>query len=160
MSIWRRLRGVVGTAMTWAAGWGLVGGALNILATAVGWNGFLTSELWIEALVHASMGFIGGTAFSSGLVLSERHGALARLSPLRAAGWGVLAGLVGPIAIFLLGTDASILELLTTWYFFAGTGVFGAASGAGMAAIARQGEVEELQAADTERLGSGSIQPV
>ena len=144
MSILRRLRGVAGTALTWATGWSVVGGVLHGVFSLLGRNGFLVPSFGVEVLTHAMMGFVAGTAFSTGLLISERHGALRELSLSRSALWGALAGLVGPVFVFFLGGDLTLLTISTTWPLFVGTTAFGAASGGGMAAIARGDDVNAL----------------
>ena len=160
MSILRRLRGVAGTALTWAAGWSVVGGVLHGVFSLFGWNGFLVPSFGVEVLTHAMMGFVAGTMFSAGLLISERRRSLRELSLSRSAVWGALAGLVGPVLLFFLGGDLTLLTISTTWPFFVGTTVFGAASGGGMAALARGDDINALGPRDEAPALNGEISGV
>ena len=145
---------MLGTALTWAAGWGLAGGVLHGLFTAMGYGGFLTASFGVELLLHALMGFLGGATFSVGLLATERRRTLSTLRLSRSAAWGALAGLVGPLLVFLEGHYSLPLPTLhtvwppTLWPLFLGTTVFGAISGGGMAAIARGAAPDALEASD------------
>ena len=163
MSLLRRLRGVLGTGLTWAVGWGLAGGMLHGIFTAIGYGGFLSASLGVDLLVHALMGFLGGATFSAGLLVTERRGTLANLSLSRSAAWGALAGLAGPLLVFLEGHLSLPLIPLGTvwppplWLLFLGTTVFGAISGGGMAAIARGQYEDVIEANDAGPLLEGEV---
>jgi hypothetical protein len=69
----------------------------------------------------------------------------------------VVAGLVGPLTVILLGSNASLLQIIEIWPLFIGTGVFGATSGVGMAEIARREGPERLDNPDPAPVvGSGA----
>ena len=98
-SITRRLRGAIGTAALWGAGWATLGFAAFAALKVTGNLG--DSVRWIDSiLVAARFGFIGGivgSAFSAcvGLLYGGR-----RLSDIRALrfgiGGGIMAGLFVP----------------------------------------------------------------
>ena len=145
---------MLGTGLTWAVGWGLAGGLLHGLFIYMGYGGFLTASFRIELLVHALMGFLGGATFSVGLLVTERRRPLSSLRLSRSVAWGGLAGLVGPLLVFLEGRYSLPLPTLDTvwpatlWPLFLGTTVFGAISGGSMAAIARGAALDALETSD------------
>ncbi|MDH3733221.1 MAG: hypothetical protein OEU54_06780 [Gemmatimonadota bacterium] len=149
MSLLRRLRGVVGTAATWAVGWGILGGVLHALAGVLGLSGILGATLAADVIGHALIGLFGGGAFSA-LLLTERVGSLDSLSVGRSTAWGALAGLAGSgfvLALFPgLGLFAAVVPVL------AAGSVVGGVSGGGMSAIARSASRTALGPADEDRL--------
>lgn len=144
--LFRRLRGIIGTGLTWAIGWGVAGTALHFVFSLFGYAGFLASSLMVDVLVPAFMGLLGGSVFAGGLVLTERRGLLGELHLGRAAAWGALAGLVGPVLVAVFGADIVWLGLRDIWPFFLGTGLLGASGGAAMTAIARSGTRPSIEA--------------
>lgn len=98
-NIIRRLRGAVGTAVLWGAGWATLGFAAFAALKVTG--NLPASAIWLDSLlVAARFGFIGGIvggAFSAcvGLLYRGR-----RLSEIRAVrfgiGGGIMAGLFVP----------------------------------------------------------------
>ena len=139
MSFLRRLRGVAGTAVTWATSWGLLGAGLHAFALLMGWNGFLSNAWSMDILGHAAMGLLGGGVFSAGLLLTERGRSLQNLSIVRSAIWGALAGLGGATAVFaILGGIGALPDLWMALVAGAGLGMGG---GAGMSALARSSDV-------------------
>ena len=127
----RRIRGAVGTALTWAAAWlgvgaivGLVGG-VGAVALAISW---------------AQMGFVGGVIFSTLLGILAGRRRFDEMSLPRFAAWGAVGGLLVTLVMALVFGDpvmgllgpASVLTLL------------GAGSAAGSLALARRAEDREL----------------
>ena len=101
----RRIRGVVGTALTWAAAWSLFG---------LGWNAWfdgrriftlLHTQPWFilrQVSAWALMGAIGGTVFAVAVsVASRRARTIGVLSMRRTAAWGALGGLVLPLGLLV-----------------------------------------------------------
>src|SRR5262245_10899302 len=143
----RHIRGGIGIALTWAAGWMPIG-ALTALSLWVivkpsvvtvggqvaGLGGFMAAS----ALIFGALGFVAGGIFSAVLRITEGRRTFEELTLPRFAMWGGIAGL-------LLGGGAA----LTT---FAGAGLqlipdaiasvvatlLGAGSAAGSLAIARK----------------------
>ncbi len=131
----KRLRGVLGTALTWATGWGVLGAGLHLVAVALGWFGLFGVTLASDVIGHALIGFLGGAGFSMGLLLTERRGSLAQLSVGRSAAWGGVAGLVGSAVVLATLGGFGMLPSLAP-VLLAGS-VLGAVSGGGMSAVAR-----------------------
>ena len=140
----RRIRGVIGTGLTWAVGWaGLWGAVLLVM------RGFDLLEGWdfsytVRAeLGVAGVGFVAGSAFGVILSILERHKKLEDLSFWRIAMWGGLGGLA-LAAIFGLQylPQTVVLTLL------------GVGSATGSVALAkRAGEAKLIERADDHLLG-------
>ena len=97
----RRLRGIVGIGVTWAVGWGLVGGLLTAILRIFRPGDFDAGENeLVAAALFAMAGFLCGSAFSLLFALAERRRAVDDLSVVRAAVWG--------------GVGAAALPFLTT----------------------------------------------
>lgn len=101
----RRIRGIIGTGLTWAAAWIGLGAGIGALA------GYPLTYLVRIALSNSVGGFIAGSAFAVILSIAERKRTLADLSLKRVALWGAAGGLLvtsiplafgAPVA-FLLG---------------------------------------------------------
>ena len=147
----KKLRAVVGNAVTWAAvwaGWGVaLAWVLGLFAQpgAPGAWDFLPQI----AAQGALMGFVGGTAFSAILGVLHRRYALAELDARRLALWGTLGGLVlpfGVLAFTLQGFGVPITPVLAAQTFLL-FGVPGVASAFGTIKVA--------QAADRRLDGGG-----
>ena len=91
----KRIRGVIGTGLTWALGWaGLWGVFLLVMAGLGRLQGW---DLWFTVRVElgmAGVGFIAGSAFGVLLSVLERHKKLEDLSFRRIALWGGIGGLL------------------------------------------------------------------
>jgi hypothetical protein len=114
----RRVRGVVGTALAWAAAWAIPG----LLAGV---------PLWILA------GAISGAGFAVVFATAERQRRLEDLSLKRMAAWGALgavvsAALATPLLVVLTGGALEIVP------FLAAVTVLGAGSAVGTVAIAKR----------------------
>jgi hypothetical protein len=91
----RRLRGIIGTGLTWAVGWAGLWCAYFLVLAGLGLVGegvmsfpvFLVTTIFI-----AGWGFIAGGLFGLGLSILERHKKLEDLSLWRVALWGGLGG--------------------------------------------------------------------
>ncbi len=108
-SIFRRLRGVVGTALTWAVGWAgtafaLATGAWFLLDFAAG--SFLAT-VGPMTLMAAGSGFISGSLFSLALGTVYRHRSLSDLRAGRIALWGAGAAILFPTVGMVLATLAA-----------------------------------------------------
>lgn len=87
----RRLRGIFGIGTLWGAAGVVVGSVTSVLMNVV--NGLPAFGTLLElGLGAGGLGFVLGSTFASYLALLERRRTVDDLTPLRAAGWGLLAG--------------------------------------------------------------------
>lgn len=139
----RRVRGAVLMGLTWAIGWGLVGGLLELLANFI--PGLNVVDMWIQTL--AIPGFIAGTCFSLVLRVAAGGRKFNELSLPRFGAWGAIGGLLLGGVLFLLTAGAEI-----HWWRTAVTlgtlTLVSAASAVGTLALARKGD-------DPPALGDG-----
>jgi hypothetical protein len=143
--ILQKLRGVLGTGLTWAVGWSVAGtilqGGLSLLGL------FRAPDLSVAPFMWGLMGFYGGTMFGALLSLTEGRRTLQNLRIGRVAVWGALAGFALPVVYNLMRGDPgaiSMMSLLTNAVILA---PLSAGSAAGMTALA--------QGADRSELGGG-----
>ena len=146
----RRLRGIVGTGITWGSVWGVAGAGLHYLARAFDWPGFAADSLMADIGAFATMGFFGGFVFSTGFLLTEGRRSLSELKPSRGGIWGALAGLTGPILALLFAAGAPMALILDIWPVLLGTAVFGAGSGVAMTMLAKSDSRESLDFPDPQ----------
>ena len=141
----RRIRGTVGIALTWAAGWSLIGAIVGFVNLSGLGGGLLVTA--VSALFYAASGFLCGAAFSVVLGITEGRRRFDQMSFLRFAGWGAVAGflaagLVVSISVALGWTPSAISTLGIV-------GLLGAGSAGGSLALARRAEDREfLEAAE------------
>ena len=113
MSKWlRRLRGALGTALTWA---GLWCGAGMLIGTTGLFGNLALAEYAIFGWVFARLGFITGGAFSIVLSLVERRRSFDQLSLSRVGMWGAAAGGVLMLVMRAVGEGRGGIP---TWGFF------------------------------------------
>ena len=137
----RRLRGVLGTSVSWGVSWSGLGLVLHALALAFGETGFFGPGLFTDILTPGLMGFLGGGLFAGGFTISERRKTLRQVKVSTGALWGMVAGLIGPGSVMALVLAAVGLNVGDVVYFlptFLATGVLGAASGAAMTSLAKR----------------------
>jgi hypothetical protein len=109
MRTWtRRVRGAIGTGLTWAVAWGIAGvliGVASVLVPHRMWDVFLrVFDAPLPAL--AVPGFVGGVLFSVVLGVAGRHRRFDELSLPRFAAWGAVGGLLlslVPVAMVAVG---------------------------------------------------------
>ena len=137
-AIFRRLRGLLGTAASWGLAW-FGAAALFFGARTLGLSS-LGMVLSVSAGVGAA-GFIAGAGFSVVLSIAERRKSIGDLSLGRFAVWGCLGSILagGPL---LLGLPSA--ELLAA---LAMLGTLGAASSSVTLALARSAKsAEQIEA--------------
>jgi hypothetical protein len=168
MARWlRKLRGIVGTGLTWAVGWaagGLLIGVASVLLPWLPWDGFFRIfDAPLPAL--AVPGFIGGLLFSIVLGIAGRNRRFDELSVPRFAAWGAAGGLLLgllPAVLVLLGLASTEGGRLGVWQFTAviigPLTLFSAASAAGSLLLARKAEERALPPGD-RRSGDLAIDP-
>lgn len=107
----RRIRGAIGTGLTWAVGRAPIG-AITGWITGV-FLGFPLGEVAANyAVMSGVLGFIGGTIFSAVLSLAEGRRSFNQLSLPRFVAWGALGGIsLGGLAVAagLLGAGLTVL---------------------------------------------------
>jgi len=99
----KRVRGVLGTAFTWALAWIGLGAGLGALA------GFPLSYLLRMALNSSVAGFIAGASFAVILSVAERNQSLEDLSLKRVALWGAVGGLLLSVIPMAFGVPVPYL---------------------------------------------------
>ena len=135
----RRLRGIIGTGLTWALGWA---GSVFVLAGLFG----LRWDVIFWAMRNAAItGFIAGGSFGVVLGVLERHKKFEDLSLWRISLWGGLGGLVLAGLLALLGG-------VQYWPEAAAFTVYGIGSATGTVALARRGSDTKLLEGDDEPL--------
>jgi hypothetical protein len=146
--ILRRLRGILGTGLTWAVGW--VG--LNaILSLAAGVPLRFLAPLSVTAFFQ---GFIAGGAFATVLSVAERKHTLEELSLRRVALWGGIGGMLvvlPAIPAFMsmgLGVGRLFLPLVID-------GLIGAGFASGSVALARRSDNTLIGRGDSTHLIEG-----
>ena len=78
----RRLRGIIGTGLTWAVGWAVVNLGIALL------SGLPLRFIGLGAISSLAQGFVAGGAFAVILSIAERRHTLEDLSLERTALWG------------------------------------------------------------------------
>ena len=156
-NVYRRLRGVLGNAIVWGAGWFIV--AL-IVTTAVGLIGGASLARWPDAvrgaLMFGVMGGIASTAFSLFIALRYRGKRLSDISWIRfGIGGGIVAGLFVPTFIivmrFLSGDPFLAVQALLR------NGIVGLAFGGAAAAITMKVAQSAERSLPTGRSDPGEI---
>jgi hypothetical protein len=138
MTKWlRRIRGAIGTGLTWAVAWGGVG-------TIVMLGFLLRTGSRPDApfpLVFGVFGFVAGVIFSGVLGLVEGRRRFDQMSLPRFAAWGAAGGFLLAaafvLAVSLTGDPAFLWNLVVVGPLFA---VAAAGSAAGSLALARRAQ--------------------
>ena len=139
--LFRKLRGIVGTGLTWAVGWAGVTLALNVL-TGIPFH--FVGQVALSGLVR---GFIAGGAFATILSIAERRHTLQDLSLRRVALWGGIGGSV----LFFMALPV-LMRIGVPMGTLLGPLVINTVLGAGFAS----GSVALARRADTKLLGDDS----
>ena len=112
MNKWvKRMRGMLGMGLTWAAGWALFGiliGVTSLLVPGLFDPFFRVFDAPLPAL--AVPGFVGGVIFSVVLGVAGRRHKFSELSLPRFAAWGA----VGGVLLSLVPAAMGAVGLLTT----------------------------------------------
>lgn len=144
-SLLRKLRGIVGTGVTWAAAWSVAGTLLQAGLHLFGLT--RPPDLVAAPVMWGLMGFYGGSAFGALLSLAEGRKTVEKLRIGRVAIWGLIAGLAIPVVYELLRGDLHGLSLVTYAFESLIVAPLSAISAGGMTAVA--------QRASRRQLGSG-----
>ena len=156
--ILRKLRGALGTALTWAVGWAVGGFALaTFLYVAVSPAGLPFWEFALGAAFgFGRLGLMSGALFSGALAIIHGRRTLGELKPAWAGLWGGLAAFListGMLTIAIATTGLAPLSLssLEVVGFTAATGLvyggIGAATAVGTIMLA-QGGRKEIESSD------------
>lgn len=131
----RQLRAALGMGLTWAIGWGVVGGVLKFLANI--FPGLNVVDMWIQAL--ALPGFFAGTIFSLMLRAAATGRTFNELSVPRFALLGAIGGiLLGGLAMATFGVSPD--RWLRAVTVLSTLSLVSAASASGTLLLARMGE--------------------
>lgn len=136
---WRRVRGAVGMGLTWALGWGFVGGLIELVWNL--WPGFPLGplvDMWPQAL--AIPGFLCGVGFSVVLRVAEGRRRFEELSLPRFTGWGAVGGLLVGAFVVAMGFASAAPLWLRAVAFMGPVALLSAVSAAGSLALARMAE--------------------
>ncbi|MGD2122735.1 MAG: hypothetical protein PVJ76_13365 [Gemmatimonadota bacterium] len=142
--ILRKLRGGLGTAITWAVTWAIGGfGLYSLLYWLTPGVVFFWPGAAPATAISAASGFVGGTVFSTVLTTFFARKSLNELSPAGMGLWGALCGLLVPGAIIGLGSVLSAgFGVGTGVITLTAMGAFGATTGYGMVKLAQAGSAE------------------
>jgi hypothetical protein len=161
MKSWvRRLRGAVGTGVTWAAAWAAAGIGIGV-TTLLPWHPFGPFLRVMDAPLPAMgvPGFFAGMFFSGVLVLAARKRRFKDLSTAKFALWGAVGGallVVFPFLLVAIGLASAEGSAHTAWAAVAAIApvfvVLSSASAAGSLMLARRAEERQGAAAN---LGTG-----
>ena len=136
----RRLRGIIGTGLTWAVGW--IGLFVAYLLREDGNRGrprggtscFL--PLLEEVFVVGTFGFLAGSTFGALLSVLEGHKSLEEITFKRIAAWGGLGGLaVVALVSVLVGSPTGLI-------FYS---VLGVGSATGTVALAKRADTKLIE---------------
>ncbi len=138
----KRIRGVVSMGLTWAAAWSPFGAILGlVLWVVIGGTPLLNTLVGFVATA-ATLGFVGGAAFSAVLGIAERRRRFDEMSLPRFAAWGALGGLSVQMVMWLTSPWAATLGDFLS--FSIPLALLGAGSSAGSLALARRADDREL----------------
>jgi hypothetical protein len=140
MRLLRRIRGIVGTALTWATAWGVVGAVWGGILSLVGDFPPEASEagmILVGVLFLGVYGFLAGVAFSLVVLAAEKRRTVQQLTLRRVAAWGGL----GATLMFAVPVALSTPSVLVKGITLVATALLGAGSAAASLAVARRGLV-------------------
>ena len=134
----KRMRGVLGTALTWAVAWSGVGVVLGLVGAVVA-PGAGSVVDWVVTLVgvFGPLGFVGGVVFSTVLGIAEGRRRFDQMSLTRFAAWGAVGAFL--VSAFLVLGDNSLLGFDKVLPILVMT-LLGAGSAAGSLAMARKAD--------------------
>lgn len=140
MTFLRKIRGALGTGVTWAAGWGVLGAVHGLILGLVRpWHWIYYNPIVTTAWGYALGGMIAGTGFATLLAWLGRRQKLREISRLRVAISGVMGGAVLPVLVHVtrgLTSSAGWGDVALTACV---TAVLGAGSALASLWIARRG---------------------
>jgi len=139
--LFQRLRGIIGTGLTWAAAWVGLGAGIGVL------SGMEMGFILRLALGNSVSGFLAGASFAVILSVAERNHSLEELSLKRIALWGAV-GAAG-LSLLPLAYGVPIAYLFTPILI---NGGIGAGMATGSVAMARRAEDRQLTSGPSDPL--------
>ena len=140
----RRLRGIIGTAITWGLGWGAAAAVLQLFGFG------LTSGLGGSAFLGSILGFMAGGSFAVMLTVGDGRRRLDQLSLGRVGLWGAIGGIA--VAYWLNSPIAwsALFELPGPFIYgalvtFVPPCLLGAGFAAGSVALARRTDTKLIE---------------
>jgi hypothetical protein len=162
MTLWRRIRGVLGTAATWFVSWATLG-AIYLLIDMVR-NYWSVPEIRDHLFIGlAAMGIfwgvwgaVSGILYGVSVAISQRGRAFAQLRARNLALWGAVSGAAYPGFAWISSvlTPGGTAPADTPLAIALGA-VAGAASAGGTLWLARRGEALAISAASEPELQAG-----
>jgi hypothetical protein len=145
MSLLRRIRGIVGSALLWGCAWAGVGLLFGVAVWLLRDPAAFLFPVWrfvaLQGLFWGIWGSVSGAVFASLLIVAERNSTISTLSTRRLAGWGALGGFFLPLASYgvLLVTRGPVIgALIPTAIAATIAGLLGAGMAAGHLSLARR----------------------
>lgn len=142
--ILRRIRGIIGTGITWAFGWAGVLVAVHLI------GGFSLQYIGQTVFAGLVWGFVAGGGFGLVLSIAERRHTLGDLSLWRVALWGGMGGsilfLLTLLLVALAGSPTS-----GVMGAFVITVLLGAGFASGSVALAKRADTKLIEGDEAER---------
>jgi hypothetical protein len=155
-SIFRRLRGALGTGLTWAAGWGVLGAVHGlVLGIFKPWQWEFYNPILTTARGYAIAGLIAGTGFGALLMALDRGKTLGALSYRRFGAWGAAGGALVPVLVHLtrgLTSSSGWGDVAATALV---TAILGGLSAVGTLRVVRNGLLPDSAEESPDELESG-----
>jgi hypothetical protein len=133
--LFRRIRGIIGTGLTWAFGFAAFN-SIVALFQGGGWAPFLGAMT-----IGGFFGFVLGSGFASILSLTEGHRTLEELSLPRVGFWGAIGGFLFTVAFNLLFGGTIYWGAVLT------VALFSAGFSSGSVALAKRADAKLIEGA-------------
>lgn len=141
MTLFRRIRGLLGVGVTWGTLWGAIGGLIGLVIGIVSGDASLGTPVVEWALGMGAYGVVSGIGFGTLLSLKEGRRTLRELSLGRVAAWGVLGSALVPLGFGVLGFFEAGTTLMDVVGAVAVTAALGGTFASGSVAVARRAEL-------------------
>jgi len=136
--ILRRIRGIIGTGLTWAFGFAAFNSVVSLFQGG-GWESFLGA-----ITIGGFFGFVLGSGFAGILSLTERHRTLGELSLPRVGLWGAIGGFLVTVAFNLVFGGTIYWGAVLT------IALFSAGFSSGSVALAKRSDAKLIEGADED----------
>lgn len=154
----RKLRGALGTALTWGIGWTIIGfTSVSLYVLFRGYGNVFWDTVRPVTLLAGLSGMVSGALFSLALGTFFSRRRLSDLSPRIMALWGAVAGLVVPLGLLGVGiaNNMNFGPDVAVGGAIVGIGALGALTAGGTIKLAQLGEGEANAPGRDEMLGPG-----